>query len=71
MTPVGVLDSNHSSDGWHPGFQVSDNERPEYSALITGFEIGIRRVHPNEIRFYEAKLKLQQFTGIKGPIRKI
>jgi hypothetical protein len=26
---------------------------------------------PNEIWFYEAKLKLQQFTGMKGPIRKI
>jgi hypothetical protein len=29
------------------------------------------KVLPNEIRFYEAKLKLQQFTGIKGLIRKI
>jgi hypothetical protein len=29
------------------------------------------KVLPNEIRFYEAKLKLQQFTGIKGPIRKV
>jgi hypothetical protein len=30
-----------------------------------------REFLPNEIRFYEEKLKLQQFTGIKGPIRKI
>jgi hypothetical protein len=29
------------------------------------------KVLPNEILFYEVKLKLQQFTGIKGPIRKI
>jgi hypothetical protein len=29
------------------------------------------KVLPIEIRFYEAKLKLQQFTGIKGQIRKI
>jgi hypothetical protein len=29
------------------------------------------KVLPNEIRFSEAKLKLQQFTGIKGPIRTI
>jgi hypothetical protein len=26
-----------------PGFQVSDSERPEYTALITGFQIGIRQ----------------------------
>jgi hypothetical protein len=29
------------------------------------------KVLPNEIRYYEAKLKLPQFTGNKGPIRKI
>jgi hypothetical protein len=43
LTPVGVSDSNQSSYGWRPGFQVSDNERPEYTALITRFQIGIRR----------------------------
>jgi hypothetical protein len=73
-TPIGVSDSNQSSYGWRPGIQVSDNERPEYTALNTGFQIGLRarsKVLPNEIRFYKAKLKLQQFIGIKGPIRKI
>jgi hypothetical protein len=29
------------------------------------------KVLSNEIRCYEEKLKLQQFTGIKGPIKKI
>jgi hypothetical protein len=52
---------------WRPGFQVSDNERPEYTELITGFQIGIRR----GARSGFMKLKLQQFTEIKGPIRKI
>jgi hypothetical protein len=28
-------------------------------------------MHLNENLVYEAKLKLQQFTGIKGPSRKI
>jgi hypothetical protein len=28
LTTVGVSDSNQSSYGWHPGLQVSDNERP-------------------------------------------
>jgi hypothetical protein len=41
--PIGVSDSNQSSYDWRPGFQVSDNERPEYTALITGFQIRIRR----------------------------
>jgi hypothetical protein len=42
LTPIGVSDSNQSSYGWRPGFQVSNNERPEYTALIIGFQIGIR-----------------------------
>jgi hypothetical protein len=37
FTPIGVSDSNQLSYDWHPVFQVSDNERPEYTALITGF----------------------------------
>jgi hypothetical protein len=36
------------------------------SKLESGEEQG-----PTKVWFYEAKLKLQQFTGIKGPIRKI
>jgi hypothetical protein len=55
---------------WRLGFQVSDNERHEYTSLITGFQIG-SKVFPNEIWFYEMKLKLQPFTGFKGLIRKI
>jgi hypothetical protein len=43
LTPIGVSDSNKSSYDWRPGFQVSDNERPEYTAIITGFQIGIQR----------------------------
>jgi hypothetical protein len=34
-------------------------------------ESGEEQGPSNEIRFYEGKLKLQQFTGFKGPIRKI
>jgi hypothetical protein len=75
LTPIGISDSNQSSYDWRPGFQLSDNERPQYTALITGFQIGIwqgaRSGLPNEIRIYEERLKLQQFTEIKGPIRKI
>jgi hypothetical protein len=41
LTTIGVSDSNQSSYDWRPGFQVSDNERHEYKALITGFQIGI------------------------------
>jgi hypothetical protein len=43
LTPIGVSDSNQSSYDWRPGFQVPDNERPEYTAVITRFQIGIRR----------------------------
>jgi hypothetical protein len=43
LTPISASDSNQSSYGWRPRFQVSNNERPEYTALITGFQIGIRR----------------------------
>jgi hypothetical protein len=42
---------------------AQDSRYPTMSVLNTQ--------RSNEIRFYEAKLKLQQFTGIKGPIRKI
>jgi hypothetical protein len=52
LTPIGVSDSNQSSYDWRPGFQVSDNERPEYTALIIGLQIGIRRgTRPFQMRF--------------------
>jgi hypothetical protein len=41
--PIGVSDSNQSSYDGHPGFQVSDNEGLEFTVLITGFQIVIRR----------------------------
>jgi hypothetical protein len=43
LTHIGVSDSNQLSYDWHPRFQVSDNERPEYTALIAGFQIRIRQ----------------------------
>jgi hypothetical protein len=57
---------------WRSGYQVSDTERPEYTALIAGFQIGIRRgARSFQMRsgFYEAISKLQQLIGIKAPIR--
>jgi hypothetical protein len=38
---------------------------------ITNWNPARSKALPYEIRFYEAKVKLQKFTGIKGPIRKI
>jgi hypothetical protein len=40
--PVGVSDSNQSSYGWRPGFQVSDNELALYIELFPGYQIGVR-----------------------------
>jgi hypothetical protein len=55
-----------------------DSRYPTMSALntrahyrISNWNLARSKVLPNEIRFNEAKLKIQQFTGIKGPIRKI
>jgi hypothetical protein len=45
LTPIGVSDSNQSSYDLRPGFQVSDNERPEYTALTTRFnQIKLSRI---------------------------
>jgi hypothetical protein len=74
LTPIGVSDSNQSSNGWRPGFQVSDNERTEYTALITGFQIGIRRgARPFQMRsgFMKQSYNFNNSQELKGRSEKL
>jgi hypothetical protein len=41
--PIGAQDTNLSSEDWRSGYQDSGNELIIYIALITGYQIGIRR----------------------------
>jgi hypothetical protein len=69
---------------WHwipinlPMVGAPDSRYPTMSALNTQRSLldsklrtGRSKMPLNENLVYEVKLKLQQFTGIKGPIRKI
>jgi hypothetical protein len=51
-------------DSRYPTMSVLNTQRPNWNPARS-------KTLPNEIQFSEAKLKLQQFTGSKGPIRKI
>jgi hypothetical protein len=35
--------SIQDTKGWHSGYQVCGNERPVYTELTAGFQLGIRR----------------------------
>jgi hypothetical protein len=58
-------DSNRNGvpDSSFPTVNIAHYRTPNWNPASS-------KVFPNESRFYEGKLKLQQFTGIKGPIRK-
>jgi hypothetical protein len=61
-------DSNRvdAPDSRHPTMSVLNTQRSLQDSKLAG-----SYVLPNEIRFYGAKLKLKQFKGTKGLIRKM
>jgi hypothetical protein len=56
---------------WRSGCQVSGNERPVYTALLTGYQIGILQEESSSQLRGGFISKLQRSIEIKGPIRQI